>query len=157
MIDGEFFKFNLTTVFLLLIFCHVANSSNSIIPDEIDSPETTNLLLKAKYFEDNSKYDSSIFYYKKAEKNSILLNDWESQANCLIKISNIYKIQDDIIKAKEYISDAENIIRLHSDTNTILYAEVLHVKGSISLNQSDNTKSINFFNRCIDLKKKYYR
>jgi CHAT domain-containing protein len=153
MIDGEFFKFNLTTVFLLLIFCHVANSSNSIIPDEIDSPETTNLLLKAKYFEDNSKYDSSIFYYKKAEKNSILLNDWESQANCLIKISNIYKIQDDIIKAKEYISDAENIIRLHSDTNTILYAEVLHVKGSISLNQSDNTKSINFFNRCIDLKK----
>ena len=153
MIDSKIFKINLTTVFLLLIFCHGVNSSNSIISDEIDSLKTTDFLLKAKYFEDNSKYDSAIFYYKKAEKNSILLNDWKSQANCLIKISNICKIQDNIIEAKEYISEAENIIRLHSDTNNILYAEVLHIKGSILLNQSDYTKSIDFFNRCIDLKK----
>ncbi len=152
MISSKFPKFYPLLVFILLIFFAELKSSNSIIPDEIDSLKTTNFLLKAKYFEDNNNYDSSIYYYKKAEKNSFLLNDWESEANCLIKMSNILKIQDDIPKAKEYISDAENIILLHSDTNNILYAEILHVKGSISLNQNDFTNSIYFLNKSINLK-----
>ncbi|MBI9038217.1 MAG: CHAT domain-containing protein [Bacteroidales bacterium] len=153
MICSKLSKFYPILVFILLIFYSEIKSSNSIISDEIDTLKTTDFLFKAKQFEDHGNYDSSIFYYIKSEKNSILLNEWETQANCLINISNIYKLKDDIIKAKEYLSDAENIIRTYSDTNSFLYAEVLHVKGTISLNQHDFINSIKFLNNSINLKK----
>ena len=153
MIYWKLFKFIQTLVFLLLFFCIEIKSSNSIIPNEIDSLKTSELLLKAKLFESHGNYDSSLYYYIKSEKNSILFNDWKTQANCLIKISNIYTIQDDIIRAKQNISEAENIIRSYSDTNSFLYAEVLHVKGSISIRQHDFMKSIDLLNESINLKK----
>jgi len=152
MIDSKSFKLNMVFGLLLLMFNHNLNSANNLITLEIDSLKTANFLLKAKYFEDNSKYDSSVFYYKKANNNSNLINDWETEVNCLIKIGNILRIQRDFSNAKEYLSNAEEIIQLNSDTDNILLSEIFHVKGTISLNQNDFKNSITLLNKSIELK-----
>ena len=143
----------LVFIFFQIFFFQICKANSILIPDILNEDNDT---IKAsglyknglKYFK-NAGYDSSIYFFEQAGKIYKDNNNWIDHTKCLLKISNNLRIKGELSKALDRIHQIEKNKNINLINNKNLFAELLHIKGTIYGNKGDYDDAINFLNKSI--------
>lgn len=107
------------------------------------------LRFKGFYFKNEKVFDSSFYYYLKAEKLYLKRNDMQNYANVLLNKGIVQYNVGDYLGSELTLSKAYNIFK-NSDDKRRLY-DVLNALGNVSDELKDHDKAIFYYNDALNL------
>ncbi len=126
---------------------------NELLKSSIEAKDTLNIAnsyrYKAGYFRNISVYDSSLFYYVKAEAFYRKIDDKYNIANILLNKSIVQYNINDLLRAELSISKSYNICKNLNDK--ILLFQVYTTFGNISCDLKEFDKALDYHNRALNL------
>lgn len=129
------------------------NASDNLYKESSSSNDSINigiaLRFKGFYFKNEKVYDSSFYYYLKAEKLYLKLNDKENFSNVLLNKGIVQYNVGDYLGSELTLSRAYNILK-NSDNETRFY-DVLNALGNVSDELKDHDKAILYYNEALNL------
>lgn len=139
---------------LILLVCPLVllPLSSQPVPDsQVDNIIDVDLIMKnASAKLSGAKYDSAIYYYQIACNYMLARGEMNDYFSNQIKIANIYRIKGDYQNTLDIINKLENDAVFRSMDDSILMADLLHVKGTAYSNQGQNRMAMPILSRSID-------
>ncbi|WP_333599586.1 tetratricopeptide repeat-containing sensor histidine kinase [Flavobacterium sp.] len=138
-------------------FEYLRTSSNTLIEKSSKAKDSVNLGIgfrfKAYYYKNERIFDSSFYYYSKAEKLYFKTKDNLNYANVLLNKGNVLYNTGDYLGAELAFRTALNILRNSTDKTKIY--EVLNSLGNVSDELKDHDKAIYYYNEALNIVNEY--
>lgn len=127
--------------------------SQLLLKNSLEAKDSTNMAkayrYNAGYYKNNQIFDSSFYYYVKAENIYKNLNDNENYGNILFNKGIVQSSVNDYLGADLSFSKAYNIFKSNDDKQKVY--EILIMIGLVSNELKDYDKAIEYYNMAIKL------
>ncbi len=149
---------NISLVFLmfLALFSISFESQQAYDKHDInqDNSEASQYYSLAKKYFEQSDYDRCMEYATKAANHYKGIKAWNNLAKAILLVADVHRINSELEVADSIINVNEDYFYKHFDPDDVLFAELFHLKGKIFSDKGDYEKSITFFDKSIEIRKK---
>ena len=130
--------------FHLISFAQFENEpSDSIVKDLTDD------LSRARHFQQTAQFDSSTIYFQKASAKFEAEQNWENYIDCLINISENFRLKRDYNQALNYLNHANEVSLKHRSEQLPLFARIYNNYGNIYRKSVNVDSAYHYFRKAL--------